>query len=123
MNIPFKWTKQCQKSLDYVNQIITTSPILAYLDPNKQQYHFTDSSKHSWSGICIPYNEQTKDEVLHPITYHSCTFQGSKKNCSTLTNDAYAIYMSFCKMVYHLKDTQVMIRCEHAPLHKLYTQL
>ena len=47
-NVPFKWTEQCLKSLDYFKQIITTSLILAYSDPEKQYYLFTDSNKHSW---------------------------------------------------------------------------
>ena len=47
-NVPFKWTEQCQKSLDYVKQIITTSPLLVYPDTDEQYYLFTDSSKHSW---------------------------------------------------------------------------
>ena len=35
-NVPFKWTDQHQKSLDCIKQIITTSPILAYPNPDKQ---------------------------------------------------------------------------------------
>ena len=31
----------------------------------------------------------------------------------------YVIYMSFCKMVFYLKDAHIMILCNHAPLHKL----
>ena len=34
-NVPFKWTKECQKSLDYIKQVITTSPILVYSNPSK----------------------------------------------------------------------------------------
>ena len=60
-NVPFKSTKQCQKSLDYVKQIVTTSPILMYPDPDKQSYLFTYSSKHSWSVILIPFTEQLKE--------------------------------------------------------------
>ena len=52
-NVPFKWIDKYQKVLDYVEQIITTSPILAYPDPEKQYYPFTDSGKHSWSGILV----------------------------------------------------------------------
>ena len=40
------------------------------------------------------------------------------ENWSTLTKEAYAIYMSFHKMAYYLKDAQVVIRCNNAPLHK-----
>ena len=50
-NVSLKWTKQCQKSLNFIKLVITTRPILAYLDPDKQYYLFVDSGKHSWSGI------------------------------------------------------------------------
>ena len=39
-NTPYKWTKQCQKSLDYVKQVITISPILVYPGLDKQYYLF-----------------------------------------------------------------------------------
>ena len=35
-NDPFKWTDQCQRSLEYIKHIITINPILIYPDPNKQ---------------------------------------------------------------------------------------
>ena len=59
-----------------------------------------DSSKHSWSGILVQYVEQTKDngttiKIPHLIAYQSGTFQGSEGNWSTLTKEAYAIYISF----------------------------
>ena len=83
-----------------MKQVITHSPILVSPDPNKEYYLFTDSSKHPWSGILIQYQEHVKEDgtivnVLHPITYQSCTFQSSQKNWSVLTKETYAIYMSF----------------------------
>ena len=47
------------KSVDYVKQVRTSSPILVYPDPDKQHYLFTDSTKHDWSGILI-YNIRNK---------------------------------------------------------------
>ena len=55
-NVPFKWTNDCQKRLDYIKEITTTRPILAY--PDIQYYHFRDSSKDSWSRVLVHYNEQ-----------------------------------------------------------------
>ena len=126
-NIPFKWMEQCQKSLDYVKHVITTNPILVYPDPDKQYYIFMDSSKHSWSGILVEYTEYTREDgtklkVPHPITYQSGTFQGSQKNWSPLTKEAYTIYISFCKMLFHLKEAHVMVRCDLASLQNLYIQ-
>ena len=97
--------------------------ILNLVQLYKQYYLFTDSSKHSWSGILIQYIEQIKEggtklKIPHPITYQSCTFQGSQKNWSTLTKEVYAIYMSFYKMVFYLKESHVMVRCDHVPLQK-----
>ena len=112
-----------QKSLDYVKQIINTTPILAYPDPDKQYCLLNDISEHSWSGILVQYAEQMKEDgtklyIPHPIIYQSGTFQGSQKNWSTLMKEAYTIYMPFCKMVFYLKDAHVIIWCDHAPLHK-----
>ena len=42
--VPFKWTRQCQKSLDYVKHLITTNPILVYPDPDKEYYVNVDFS-------------------------------------------------------------------------------
>ena len=77
------------KSLDYVKQVITSSPILLYPDPDKQYYWYSDSSKHSWSGIHIQCHEQLREHgTVHVpclITYQSGTFQGSQKNWSEMT--------------------------------------
>ena len=83
--------------------------IVIYPNPNKQY-----SSKHSWSGILIQYSEQTKDDgtkikISHPIIYQSGTFQGSQKNWNILMKRVYAIYMSFQKMVFYLKEAHVMV--------------
>ena len=61
-NVPFKWTAQCQRSLDYIKWVITTNPILIYSDPNKQYYPFICSRKHYWSAILVQCAEQTKDD-------------------------------------------------------------
>ena len=50
------------KVLDYVKHIIITSPILVYPDLVMQYCLFTDSSRHSCSGILIQYIEQVKED-------------------------------------------------------------
>ena len=90
------------ENLHYIIQIITDSPILAYPDPDKKYYLFTDSSKHSCSKVLVQYHEQKQEDritlsISHPITYQSGTFQGFQKNWNILTKEAYAIYLSFRK--------------------------
>ena len=57
--------------------------------------------------------------IPYPITYQIGIFQGSQNNWSMLTKDAYAIYLSFGKNVFYLKDAHVMIPCDHSPLCKV----
>ena len=57
-------------------------------------------------------------KIPHLITCQSGTFQGSQKNWSTLTKEANTIYMSFCKMVFYLKEVHVTVRFDHAPQQK-----
>ena len=40
------------------------------------------------------------------------------EKCEHLIKEVYAIYMSFCKMVFYLKDVHVMIWYDHASLYK-----
>ena len=40
------------------------------------------------------------------------------KELECLTEEAYALYMSFHKMVFYLKDADVKIRCDHGPFCK-----
>ena len=117
-NSPFRQTNKCQRSVEYIKQVITNNPILIYPDPNKQYYLFTDSSKWSWSGILIQYSEKTKDDgtkikIPHPITYQRGTSQGFQKNWSTLNKETTAIYMSFQKWYFtsrkHMQWSKVIM--------------
>ena len=89
----------------------------------KQYYLFTDSSKHSWSGILVQYLAQIMMTELK-LKYHTQLLikeehsKVLKKNWSTLTKEAYAIHMSFQKMVFYLKEAHVRVRSNHAPLQK-----
>ena len=94
---------------------------MIYPYPDKQYYISTDSSKISWSGILVQYAEQavddgTKIKIPHPITFQNGNLHGSQKNWGTLTKEAYAIYMSFCNMVFYLKEAHEMVKNDDEPL-------
>ena len=46
---PFEWTVQCQAAFKLLKEVIITSPILKYPDPNKGYTLFTDASKYAWA--------------------------------------------------------------------------
>ena len=54
----------------------------------------------------------------HPICYISGQFRGSQLNWAALTKEAYAIYMSVCRLSFYVTDAEVTIRSNHLPLKK-----
>ena len=107
-------TAACQTALDTIQHAITNSPVLIYLDPNKQYHLFTGASNHTWPGVLTQTRETLKENgklniTYHPITYQSGTFTLSHINWSTLVKETYAIMMSFYKMAFYLCDAEVVI--------------
>ena len=113
--VPFIWTSKRQLAFDTLKDCLMKSPILVYPDPNKEYHLFTDASKYTWSAILM---QEDVDEKLKPIAFQSGTFKGSQLNWATLTKEAYAIYMAFCKFSYYLEGAKTILRCDHAPLCK-----
>ena len=121
-DVPFDWTSICQESFDLLKASLMTEPILTYPDPNHPNVLFTDANKYVWA--CVLTQEKTHQiegkevKILHPITYMSSLFRGSKINWACLTKEAYAIYMSIKKLGYYLEDADITLRSDHLPLKK-----
>ena len=82
----------------------------------------SDARKYAWSCVLTQdYSHVIEDKekkVLHPITYMSGLFKGSKLNWACFTKEAYAIYMSVKKLTYYLEDADITLRSDHLPLKK-----
>ena len=122
-SVPHEWTYACENSLKCIQDFITTEPILRYPDPNLPYILYTDSSKYTWSGILmqkqmVDLPDGSQQEIEVQITQQSGTYAESQEKWSTIKKEAYAIYASFKKMIFYLKDSRVLIRSDHAPLKK-----
>ena len=123
----FEWTQKCQESIELLKTSLMTDPILTYPDPNLPYMLFTDASKYAWA--CVLTQEKThtlegkETKLLHPITYMSGLFRGSQLNCTCLTKEAYATYMSIKKLTYYLEDADVTLRGDHLPLKKFLAKI
>ena len=53
-----------------------------------------------------------------PFTYISGLFRGSHLNWTTLTKEAYAIYMSVKKLSFYIDTTKITVKSNHLPLKK-----
>ena len=59
---------------------------------------------------------QNIDGTDHPITYISGLFIGSQLNCATITEEAYAIYISIKKLSFYIDTAKVTVKSDHLPL-------
>ena len=123
-NVPFKWTTDCQNSSDCLKHTIVSAPVLIYPEPSKPYILYTYGSKYTWAGILTQtqmYTDSVSQQVQTidlPSTFQSGSYSASQEKWSTIQKEAYAIYASFRKMVFCLRDAQVLIRSDHAPLRK-----
>ena len=118
----FEWSDICQRSFDLLKAMVSEEPILVYPDPSRPYVLFTDASKYAWSCVLTQEYIHEMDgktvKILHPISYQSGLFKGSRLNWACLTKEAYAIYMSIKKLDYYLVDANITLRSDHLPLMK-----
>ena len=115
----FEWTEQCSKAFNHLRELLMEYPILRYPDPKQGYILYTDASGIGWSGVLTQEHMDDKGKAKnHPICYVSGQFRGSQLNWAALTKEAYAIYMSVCRLSFYVTDAEVTIRSDHLPLKK-----
>ena len=118
-NVVFEWTEQCSKAFNHLRELLMEYPILRYPDPKQGYILYTDASGIGWSGVLTQEHLDEKGKSKnHPICYVSGQFRGSQLNWAALTKEAYAIYMSVCRLSFYVTDAEVTIRSNHLPLKK-----
>ena len=118
-NVVLEWTDQCSKAFIYLRELLMEYPILRYPDPKQGYILYTDAGGIGWSGVLTQEHLDEKGKSKnHPICYVSGQFRGSQLNWAVLTKEAYAIYMSACRLSFYVTDVEVTIRSDHLPLKK-----
>ena len=98
-NVVFEWTEQCSQAFNHLRELLMEYPILRYLDPKQGYILYTDASGIGWSGVLTQEHLDERGKAKnHPICYVSGQFRGSQLNWAVLTKEAYAIYMSVCRL-------------------------
>ena len=119
----FEWTSACQESFELLKEALCGEPVLKYADTSKPYTLYTDASKYGWAGaLTQPYTmtiDGKSTTTDHPVAFVSGLFRGSQLNWAALTKEAFAIYMSVKKLLFHLTDAQILLRSDHKPLEKL----
>ena len=121
-NVPFVWDQKCQDSLYLAKEILTSPPVLIYLDPNEKYHLFTDASNFTWSAALMQerviQTPKGKENKFLPIAFHSGTFQGSEVNWTAFQKKAATIHRGIKRLSFYLYEVDVVVHSDHKPLAK-----
>ena len=73
-----------------------------------------NTPKYAYAGVLTQHSDSTD----HLITYVSGLFRASQLNWSTLTKEAYAIYMSVKKLSFYIDTAIITVKSDQLPLKK-----
>ena len=91
-DILWKFDFSCWDAFNSLKKTFISAPILTHWIPDAQLIVETDASDYALAAILSIVN---KDNEVHPITFHSCTFTVAKLNYDTHDKKLLAIFKAF----------------------------
>src|SRR3979490_2493679 len=89
---PWAWTKDCQKSFNFLKAAFTSAPILRHWQPDQTLGVETDPSDYALAAILSTIDSEGE---IHPAAFHSQTFTGPELNSDVHDKELLAIFEAF----------------------------
>jgi hypothetical protein len=117
--VPWIWNDDCQSSFEELKRSFTSAPILTHWDPHLPIVVETDASDYALAAIISTYVEGD----IHPIAFHSRTFNSAELNYDVHDKELLAIFEAFQKWRHYLEgtDTPVDVVTDHKNLQYFAT--
>ncbi|CAA7270379.1 unnamed protein product [Cyclocybe aegerita] len=118
--VPFKFSDEAWESFNYLKKAFTTAPVLTQWIPDQPIILETDASDYALAAILSI--ELTNGEI-HPVAFHSRTFNPTKLNYDVHDKELFAIYESFRIWQHYLEGsgTPIDIVTDHKNLEYFAT--
>ena len=108
--VEFHWTLQCQESFDKVKDALTSPPILAYPDFNKEFILTTDASGFSISYILGQKGNDGKERVIY---YGGRALRKEERNWSVTEREVLAILQGVEEYKVYLTGQKFTVITDH----------
>lgn len=103
-DVPFEWTKQCQRSFEKSKELVTSNQVLEIYDPEKEIIVAADASPYGVGAVM----SHIVNGVEKPVLFASSTLSPAEKNYSQPQREALSIIFAlkkFYKYIYGKKFT------------------
>ncbi|HEV7736493.1 MAG TPA: reverse transcriptase domain-containing protein [Chlamydiales bacterium] len=104
-SMPWAWTEACQLAFDELKRSFISAPILTHWVPDAPIVVETDASDYALAAIISTY----VDGDIHPIAFHSRTFNSAELNYDVHDKELLAIFEAFQKWRHYLEGTPVPV--------------
>ena len=114
-NAQFEWTTPCQHAYEQITQAITTTPVMAYYDPERKTQLIVDGSKYGLSSILTQLDPTNKQYRV--IRYDSRSTTPTEAKYSQIELESAAIEFAIKRnhlYLYGLSNFTVLT--DHKPL-------
>ena len=115
-NVAFKWTAECQESVDRLKQCLTTAPMLCYPLFDQPFVLETDASIR---GIGAILSQVQDDGQCHPIAYASSSLTAAEHNYSITELETLAVVWSITHFHTYLYGHQVTVYTDHSAVQAI----
>ena len=110
------WGQAQQESFDYLKQLLTSAPVLAFPDFNQDFILETDASGRGLGAVLA---QKQRDGFIRPIAYASRTLQQHEKKYGATELEAFRIVWSVKHFRHYLYGHRYIAYTDHEPLRSL----
>lgn len=111
------WTPECEKALQQIKEVFSSSPILQLPRLNEPFLLRSDASAIGIGAVLL----QEKENVLHPVCFASRKLLDRERNYSTIERECLGIVWGISKFSKYLWGTTFTLETDHRPLTYLRT--
>ncbi|KAK3085126.1 hypothetical protein FSP39_024809 [Pinctada imbricata] len=114
---PWAWKTRQQEAFEKAKKLITSEPVLAHYDPQKEIRLACDASPY---GLGAVLSHVFDDKTERPIAFNSKSLSKAEQNYAQIDKEALAIYWAVKKFYPYLFSRNFTLVTDHQPLTSIF---
>lgn len=113
----WRWTKEDDRCVQQLKEILTSSTTLVHYDPDRQLVLATDASDRGLGAVLM---HRFADGTERPIAYASRTLKDAETRYACIDKEALAIVFGVTKFHQYLYGRHFTLKTDHKPLERIF---